>query len=104
MGPRDICLPPQGGAHSIQMPAQPIQFYNRLTQRLETEAVYGEGPLRFVYENALGKVALHGLVKRALFSDWYGRQMDAPSMAWTRATLQIQWRATGASTTFSIAN
>ena len=60
------------------MPAAPIQFYNRLTQRLETEAVYGEGPLRFVYENALGKVALHGLVKRAVFSDWYGRQMDAP--------------------------
>lgn len=63
------------------MPAQPIQFYNRLTQRLETEAVYGEGPLRFVYENALGKVALHGLVKRALFSGWYGRQMDAPKSA-----------------------
>ncbi|WP_133796802.1 phosphatidylserine decarboxylase [Prosthecobacter fusiformis] len=60
------------------MPAVPIQFYNRLTQRLETEAVYGEGPLRFVYENPLGKIALHGLVKRALFSDWYGRQMDAP--------------------------
>lgn len=63
------------------MPAAPIQFFNRLTQRLETEAVYGEGPLRFVYENALGKVALHGLVKRALFSDWYGRQMDAPKSA-----------------------
>lgn len=77
-GPRDICYQPQGGATMNDMPAEPIQFYNRLTQRLETEAVYGEGPLRFVYENALGKVALHGLVKRAVFSDWYGRQMDAP--------------------------
>lgn len=60
------------------MPATPIQFFNRLTQRLETEAVYGEGPLRFVYENPLGKIALHTLVKRAVFSDWYGRQMDDP--------------------------
>ncbi|MBB5036843.1 phosphatidylserine decarboxylase [Prosthecobacter dejongeii] len=63
------------------MPAAPIQFYNRLTRRLETEAVYGEGPLRFVYENPLGKIALHVLVKRALFSDWYGRQMDEPKSA-----------------------
>jgi len=63
------------------MPAEPIQFFNRLTQRLETEAVYGEGPLRFVYEHPLGQVALHVLVKRALFSSWYGRQMDAPKSA-----------------------
>ena len=48
------------------MPAAPIQFFNRLTQSLETEAVYGEGPLRFVYENPLGQLALHALVKRAL--------------------------------------
>lgn len=63
------------------MPAVPIQFYNRLTRCLETEAVYGEGPLRFVYETGLGTVALHGLVKRALFSEWYGRQMDSPASA-----------------------
>jgi phosphatidylserine decarboxylase len=59
------------------MAASPIQFYNRLTQQLETEAVYGEGPLRFVYENPLGQMALHALVKRAVFSRWYGSQMDA---------------------------
>ncbi|SKB01263.1 phosphatidylserine decarboxylase [Prosthecobacter debontii] len=58
------------------MPAAPIQFYNRRTQRLETEAVYGEGPLRFVYENPLGKLALHLLVKRAIFSEIYGQRMD----------------------------
>lgn len=63
------------------MPATPIQFYNRLTQCLETEAVYGEGALRFVYENPLGQLTLHSLVKRALFSKWYGRRMDAPSSA-----------------------
>lgn len=60
---------------------EPIQFYNRLSREVETEAVYGEGPLRFIYENPLGQIALQVLVKRALFSDWYGRQMDSPQSA-----------------------
>jgi phosphatidylserine decarboxylase len=63
------------------MPPTPIQYFNRLTQRLETEAVYGEGPLRFVYENPLGQLALHALVKRAMFSKWYGSRMDSPASA-----------------------
>ena len=63
------------------MPAAPIQFFNRRTQHLETEAVYGEKPLRFVYENPLGRLALHGLVMRALFSKWYGAQMDSQASA-----------------------
>lgn len=61
------------------MPTAPIQFYNRLTRRLETESVYGEGPLRFVYENPAGRLALHTLVKRRLFSRWYGARMDSPA-------------------------
>lgn len=61
------------------MPATPITFFNRLTGRLETEAVYGEGFLRFTYENPLGALPLHALVKRAAFSRWYGRRMDAPA-------------------------
>jgi len=64
------------------MPApEPILFFNRHTGQLETEAVYGEGFLRWVYENPLGKVALHALVKRAAFSRWYGNRMDAPASA-----------------------
>jgi phosphatidylserine decarboxylase len=59
--------------------SQSIQVYNRLTQSLVTEVVYGEGFLRFVYGNQLGEWALHALVKRAAFSHWYGRRMDAPS-------------------------
>jgi len=59
------------------MPAQPIEFYNRLTSHLETEQVYGEGFLRFVYEHPLGSLPLHALVKRRLFSSWYGNRMDA---------------------------
>lgn len=63
------------------MVVTPIQFFNRLSQKLETEAVYGEGPLRFVYENPLGLIALHALVKRAVFSIWYGSRMDAAASA-----------------------
>lgn len=61
------------------MPAEPITFFNRLTRRIETEVVYGEGFLRFTYENPLGALPLHTLVKRAAFSGWYGRRMDAPA-------------------------
>ncbi len=61
------------------MPAAPIQFYNRCSGRIENEAIYGEKPLRFVYGNPLGKLALHALVKRAVFSNWYGVSMDAPA-------------------------
>ena len=67
------------------MPAQPITFYHRAHQRLETEQVYGEGFLRFVYEHPLGALPLHALVKRVLFSQWYGRRMDAPA---SRAKVQ----------------
>ena len=61
------------------MPAEPITFFNRLTQRIETEAVYGEGFLRFTYESPLGSLPLHALVKRTAFSSWYGSRMDAPA-------------------------
>ncbi|MBE2285533.1 MAG: phosphatidylserine decarboxylase [Prosthecobacter sp.] len=61
------------------MPAEPITFFNRLTGRIETEAVYGEGFLRFTYESPLGTLPLNALVKRAFFSQWYGRRMDDPA-------------------------
>lgn len=56
----------------------PVTFFNRHTGRIETEAVYGETFLRLAYETALGRLALHALVKRAAFSRWYGRRMDSP--------------------------
>ncbi|OYW70518.1 MAG: phosphatidylserine decarboxylase, partial [Verrucomicrobia bacterium 12-59-8] len=61
------------------MPAEPITFFNRLTQRIETESVYGGDFLRFAYENPLGALPLHALVKSAAFSKWYGSRMDAPA-------------------------
>jgi phosphatidylserine decarboxylase len=61
------------------MDASAITYFNRYTHRLETEDVYGEAFLRFTYGNPLGRLALHALVKRAIFSRWYGRRMDDPA-------------------------
>lgn len=54
------------------MPVAPIQFFNRYTQKLETEAVYGERWLRFAYENPAGRIMVWALAKRKFFSSWYG--------------------------------
>lgn len=59
------------------MAPEPIQFFNRYTGRLETETIYGEGFLRWTYGNPLGRLALHAMVKRSLFSRWYGWRMNA---------------------------
>ena len=56
-----------------------ITYFNRHTGRIESEAVYGEGFLRFVYENPLGALSLRALVKRDFFSRWYGWRMDQPA-------------------------
>ena len=60
------------------MTSQPIEFFNRYTGRIETEQVYGDSYLQWTYGNPLGKLSLHGLVKRSAFSQWYGRRMDHP--------------------------
>lgn len=62
-------------------PMEPIRFFNRHTQKLETEAVYGEGFLKWAYGNPLGKIALHSFVKKPFFSHWYGRRMSTPESA-----------------------
>lgn len=56
-----------------------IHFYNRARRRMEVEHVYGERALRWTYQTVPGRLALHALVKRAFFSRWYGRCMDAPA-------------------------
>ena len=55
-----------------------IVFYDRYRKTLCTEKVYGDKSLRWVYGTMAGKAALHLLVKRALFSHWYGWSMDRP--------------------------
>ncbi|MGB0993574.1 MAG: phosphatidylserine decarboxylase [Akkermansiaceae bacterium] len=56
-----------------------IKFYNRYTGETETEQVYGEAFLKWAYGNPLGKLALHVMVKRPVFSKWYGWRMDQPA-------------------------
>lgn len=61
------------------MASDPIHYFNRYTGRIETEEVYGDRFLRWTYGSPLGRLSLHALVKRAAFSRWYGRRMDAPT-------------------------
>ena len=60
---------------------EPIRYFNRHTAAIETEQVYGEAFLRWAYGNPLGALALAALVKRPVFSKWYGRRMSTPQSA-----------------------
>lgn len=53
-----------------------IVYYDRYRKILCTEQVYGDKALRWTYGTTAGRVALHAVVKRALFSHWYGWSMD----------------------------
>ncbi|TWT48106.1 Phosphatidylserine decarboxylase proenzyme [Rubripirellula amarantea] len=55
-----------------------IVYYDRYRRETCIEEVYGDKFLRWTYGTALGKSALHTLVKRPLFSHWYGWRMDRP--------------------------
>lgn len=57
----------------------PILVYNRYTQALETEAVYGERWLRWAYDTTMGRATTNILLKRAFFSKLYGWLMKRPS-------------------------
>lgn len=58
------------------MSAAPIRFYNRYTKAVELEKVFGEGWLRFAYENPVGRMFVWLLARRQIFSWWYGRKMN----------------------------
>ncbi|MDR3229757.1 MAG: phosphatidylserine decarboxylase [Puniceicoccales bacterium] len=60
------------------MKSEPVVFFNRHTGGVETEKIYGEKPMRWVYETAAGRLALLPLVRRAFFSRWFGRRMRRP--------------------------
>lgn len=55
-----------------------IDVYNRYTGATEREMVYGEGYLRFIYRNPVGRLLLFALIKRSLFSRVYGWLMSRP--------------------------
>ena len=58
---------------------EPIRYYHRTRGRVEEEKVYGERSLRWIYETGPGRLALALLVRRPLFSKFYGWLMDRPS-------------------------
>ena len=60
---------------------QPITYFNRYTGCLEQEAVYGEGFLKWAYGRAVGRATVELLVKRSLFSRFYGWWMSRPASA-----------------------
>jgi len=57
------------------MSAEPIRYFHRAKQTVETEQVYGEAWLRWTYGSAPGRLALHALFKRAFVSRYYGWRM-----------------------------
>ena len=56
-----------------------IVYYDRYLDAECREKVYGDKSLRWTYGTTAGRFALHALVKRALFSHWYGWSMNRPS-------------------------
>ncbi len=58
------------------MKNEPVRFYNRLTGAVETEAIYGEGWLRWAYENPVGRFATWLVARRWLLSAYYGWRMS----------------------------
>jgi phosphatidylserine decarboxylase len=59
------------------MSSGPTRYWNRAKKTVETEKIYGERWLRFIYENPLGRLALWLLVRRAIFSLYFGWRMNS---------------------------
>lgn len=56
-----------------------IEYIDRKTGEVKTETPPGEGFLKLLYNNPLGKTTLLPLVKRKFISSWYGKLMDKPN-------------------------
>ncbi len=56
-----------------------IVYFDRYKNSTCVEKVYGDKALRWTYGTLAGRVSLNVLVKRAIFSHWYGWRMDQPS-------------------------
>lgn len=75
---RALACRPTGFLAEIMAASEPLTFFNRRTDRVETEQIYGESWLRFIYGgNPLGRLSLAAVVRRAWFSAWYGWRMNA---------------------------
>jgi phosphatidylserine decarboxylase len=60
---------------------EPIRYFHRAKQTIETEQVYGEKWVRWTYESKSGHLLLHALAKRHIASWWYGWRMSRPTSA-----------------------
>ena len=58
------------------MPTEPIRYYDRYKQTVETEEIYGEKWLRWAYETTSGRFAVWLAARRIWFSKWYGWKMN----------------------------
>jgi phosphatidylserine decarboxylase len=56
-----------------------ILYYDRYRGEACVEKVYGDKALRWTYGTLTGRISLNLVVKRALFSHWYGWRMDRQS-------------------------
>ena len=63
------------------MPVLPIRYYDRYSRTVKTERIYGERWMRLAYENPLGRLLVWFLVKRTLFSTYYGLKMKTKASA-----------------------
>ncbi len=58
-----------------------IIYHDRYRDEPLVEKVYGDSFLRWTYGTVAGRVTLNAVVKRALFSHWYGWRMDRAKSA-----------------------
>ena len=54
-----------------------VRYIDRRDGEMKVEAIYGERPLRWVYGNPLGRLALWLFIRRWIVSAWYSRRMNA---------------------------
>lgn len=58
--------------------SKPVVFFNRYTQTLQNEPIYGEAYLRWLYEGFGGQLTRFLLIKRSFFSRFFGKRMRHP--------------------------
>ncbi|MDR1255736.1 MAG: archaetidylserine decarboxylase [Puniceicoccales bacterium] len=56
---------------------QNITIFNRYTNKLEHEAIFGKKFLTFAYCNVLGQITISSLIKRKFFSILYGKYANS---------------------------
>ena len=56
----------------------PIKYVDRQSGEIKIEKVAGEKWLVWLYNNPVGELSLHSLVKRKFVSSYYGGMMDSP--------------------------